>query len=56
MQSCEMHYKNITSNAHAKKDDTGEWMITDGVECFCRDVCFGSDVYAAVHQTSVPRG
>lgn len=47
---------NITLYVHVKKGDTGEWMITGGVECFCRDVCFGRDVYVAVHQTSVPRG
>lgn len=46
----------MTLYVYVKKSDTGEWMITDGAECFCRDVCIGHDVYAAVHQTSVPRG
>lgn len=46
----------MTLYVHVKKGDTGEWMITGGAECFYRDVCIGRDVYAAVHQTSVPRG
>lgn len=40
---------NIILYVYVKKGDVGEWMIIGGVECFCRDVCIGRDVYVVVY-------